>query len=59
MPKDPNTIDDSIIDGKETEFIRVAAFVDESLTEAFDLFDTVLRAFALRFDSESAHERPR
>ena len=58
MPKDPNTIDDNIIDGKETEFIRVAALVDEWLTEALELFDTMLRTFALRFDVRSVDQRP-
>jgi uncharacterized protein YuzE len=57
MPKDPNTIDDSIIDGKDTEFIRVAVLADEWLTEAFELFDAVLRAFALGFDVGSVDPR--
>ncbi len=56
MPSDPDILEDDIIAGKETEFIKVTCLVDEWLTESFGLFDIVLRTFAMRFELASAQQ---
>lgn len=56
MPSDPDILEDDIITGKEVEFIKVTCLVDEWLTESFELFDIVLRTFAMRFELASVEQ---
>ncbi len=56
MPSDPDILVDDIISGKEIEFIKVTCLVDEWLTESFELFDIVLRIFAMRFELASVQQ---
>ena len=54
MPSDPNLLEDDVIDGKEPEFIKVTCLINEWLTESFEVFDHVLRTFALHFQLAKA-----
>lgn len=53
MPVNPDDIEDKLIDRKEGEFIKVTCLVDDWLKESFELFDMVLRSFAVKFELQS------
>lgn len=50
IPTDPDLRTDLIRADDETEFIKVSCLVEDWLAESFQLFDAVLRTFALRFE---------
>lgn len=53
MPINPDDIEDELIDRRDGEFIKVTCLVDDWLQESLELFDIVLRLFAVKFELQS------